>query len=105
MLWVGLAGGLWAGITSALGAKRMHKTSGVAMLHDEGSWLTSFDAGDASELHTFYGDQMWWKPAARAVRVGCRASGWARRCRCEWAGPGWPARMAAVARSSAGSRA
>ena len=43
VLLVVLAGGLWAGNTAALGAKRMHEATGVAMLHNQDNWLTSFD--------------------------------------------------------------
>lgn len=73
VLLVVLAGGLWAGNTSALGAKRMHETTGVAMLHNQDNWLTSFDAGDASEQHVFHGDQIWWESGSESGegRVPC----------------------------------
>lgn len=73
VLVVVLAGGLWAGNTSALGAKRMHEATGVAMLHNQDNWLTSFDAEDGSEQHVFHGDQIWWESGSETgeSRVPC----------------------------------
>ena len=88
VLLVVLAGGLWAGNTSALGAKRMHEAAGVAMLHNQDNWLTSFDTEDASEQHVFYSDQIWWESGSESGQGRCRASAWASRCRCGSAGRG-----------------
>ena len=73
VLLVVLAGGLWAGNTSALGAKRMHEATGVALLHNQDNGLTSFETGDGSEQHAFDGDQIWWESGSEGGegRVPC----------------------------------